>query len=108
MGKLRITWVKSSIGYAKDQKVTVRTLGLRRLNHTVEQPDNPAIRGMIHKVRHLVRFEEIDTPDAATMAPAAAESSASLAPAPASEPSRSAFEPLPSSLTAASAPDGSR
>ena len=66
MAKLRITWVKSSIGYAKDQKVTVRTLGLRRLNQTVEQEDNPAIRGMVHKVRHLVRVEEVESDEAQT------------------------------------------
>jgi large subunit ribosomal protein L30 len=59
MARLRITWVKSSIGYAKDQKVTVRTLGLHRLHQTVEQDDNPAIRGMVHKVRHLVRVEPV-------------------------------------------------
>jgi large subunit ribosomal protein L30 len=112
MGKLRITWVKSSIGYAKDQKVTVRTLGLRRLNHTVEQDDNPAIRGMVRKVRHLVRVEEIDSPAATTEAPVGAstevESSSGSATAPAREPAGSAFEPLPSSLTSASVPDGSR
>jgi large subunit ribosomal protein L30 len=61
MAKLRITYVKSSIGYAEDQKVTVRTLGLRKLHHTVEQDDNPAIRGMVHKVRHLVKVERIET-----------------------------------------------
>ena len=66
MAKLRITWVKSSIGYAKDQKVTVRTLGLRRLNQTVEQDDNPAIRGMVHKVRHLVRVEEVESDEPQT------------------------------------------
>ena len=66
MGTLRITYVKSSIGYAKDQKVTVRTLGLRRLNQTVEQDDNPAIRGMVHKVRHLVRVEEVESEEAQT------------------------------------------
>ena len=66
MSKLRITWVKSSIGYAEDQKVTVRTLGLSRLNQTVEQKDNPAIRGMVHKVRHLVRVEEVDSDEAVT------------------------------------------
>ncbi len=58
-GKLRITWVKSSIGYSESQKATVRALGLRRVEQSVEQPDNPSIRGMIHKVRHLVEVEEI-------------------------------------------------
>lgn len=58
-GKLRITWVKSGIGYAKDQKATIRALGLKRLNHTVEHDDNRAIRGMAHKVAHLVSVEEV-------------------------------------------------
>jgi large subunit ribosomal protein L30 len=57
--KLRITWTKSAIGYAKDQKATVRALGLKRLQHTVEQDDSPAIRGMVDKVRHLVTVEEV-------------------------------------------------
>ncbi len=55
---LQITLVKSPIGYSKRQKGTVRALGLRRLHHTVEQQDNPVIRGMIEKVSHLVRVEE--------------------------------------------------
>jgi large subunit ribosomal protein L30 len=57
--KLRITWTKSAIGYGKDQKATVRALGLKRLSHTVEQDDSPAIRGMILKIRHLVAVEEV-------------------------------------------------
>ncbi len=57
--KLRITWVKSGIGYAKDQRATVRALGLHRLHETVEQPDAPSIRGMVRKVRHLVQVEEV-------------------------------------------------
>ncbi len=55
---LRITLVKSPIGYSERQKGTVRALGLRRLNQTVEQKDTPVIRGMIDKVSHLVRVEE--------------------------------------------------
>ncbi len=51
---LRVTYVKSAIGYAHDQKATIRSLGLRRLNQTVELPDNPSVRGMCFKVRHLV------------------------------------------------------
>jgi len=58
MAKLRITYKKSAIGYSKDQKATVRSLGLRKLNSTVLQEDTPAIRGMIFKVRHLVSVEE--------------------------------------------------
>ena len=59
MAKLRITLVKSPIGYERDQKGTVRALGLRRIRHTVEQEDNPTIRGMLHKVRHLVGVQEL-------------------------------------------------
>ncbi|MBM3144276.1 MAG: 50S ribosomal protein L30 [Chloroflexi bacterium] len=55
---LRITLIKSPIGYSERQKDTVRALGLRRINHTVEQKDTPVIRGMIDKVSHLVRVEE--------------------------------------------------
>ncbi|TFH37726.1 MAG: 50S ribosomal protein L30 [Anaerolineales bacterium] len=55
---LRITLVRSPIGYDKRQKGTVRALGLRRMNQTVEHPDGPEIRGMIFKVQHLVRVEE--------------------------------------------------
>ena len=59
MGKLVITWTKSGIGYAQDQKDTIRGLGLRRLNQSVEQEDTRSIRGMINKVRHLVSVAEI-------------------------------------------------
>ena len=57
---LRITLTKSPIGYSYRQKRTVQALGLRRLHHTVEQKDTPAIRGMIAKVKHLVTVEEVD------------------------------------------------
>ena len=56
--KISITLVRSPIGYSERQKRTVRALGLRRLNHTVEQVDSPVIRGMITKVGHLVKVEE--------------------------------------------------
>lgn len=59
-GKLRITWVKSSIGYSGRQKGTIRALGFRRLGDVVEQADTPVIRGMVNKVSHLVQVEEID------------------------------------------------
>ena len=55
---LRITLVKSPIGYSQRQKNTVRALGLRRMNHTVEHVDNPALRGMLFKVSHLIKVEE--------------------------------------------------
>ena len=59
MGRLRITWTKSAIGYEKRQKRTIRALGLRRLHQTVEHDDSPTIRGMAHKVRHLIAIEEV-------------------------------------------------
>ena len=58
--KLRITYVKSAIGYSERHKATIRTLGFRRLNQTVEHMDSPALRGMLSKVNHLVRVEEVE------------------------------------------------
>jgi len=55
---IRVTLVRSPIGYPKDQKATVKALGLRRMHQTVEQVDNPAVRGMINKIIHLVQVEE--------------------------------------------------
>ena len=57
--KLKITLVKSPIGAVPKNKKTVEALGLRKLNKTVEMPDNAAVRGMIQQVRHLVKVEEI-------------------------------------------------
>jgi len=54
---LRITYTKSAIGYKRDQKATIAALGLRKLGQTVERPDTPSIRGMIHKVVHLVTVQ---------------------------------------------------
>jgi large subunit ribosomal protein L30 len=59
VGKLHITYVKSAIGYSGDQGRTVQALGLRRLHQVVEHEDSPSLRGMLHKVRHLVRVEEV-------------------------------------------------
>ena len=59
MSKLRITYKKSAIGYARDQKDTIRSLGLRKLNSIVVKDDTPSIRGMIFKVQHLVSVEEL-------------------------------------------------
>jgi large subunit ribosomal protein L30 len=56
--KLKVTYVKSAIGYPKRQKNTVRALGLRKLGQWVEHDDTPVIRGMVHKVAHLVTVEE--------------------------------------------------
>jgi len=58
MAKLVITWVKSDIGYARGQRKTLKGLGFKRLNGSVTHDDSPSIRGMINKVRHLVRVEE--------------------------------------------------
>ena len=58
MTKLRIIWVKSGIGYAEEQRRTLKALGFRRLNQTVTHDDSWSIRGMINKVKHLVRVEE--------------------------------------------------
>ena len=55
---VRVTLVKSPIGFNKSQKATVEGLGLRRIRHSVEVIDTPAMRGMIHKVRHLVTVAE--------------------------------------------------
>ena len=57
---LRITLVKSPIGYSKRHKATVRALGLRRMNQTVEQVDTPTLWGMIAFVRHLVEVEAVE------------------------------------------------
>ena len=58
-GVLRITLVRSTIGRPADQERTVASLGLRKLNATVERPNNRSIRGMVAKIRHLVQVEEL-------------------------------------------------
>ncbi len=58
MSKLLVTWTKSTIGYPRTQRRVIKALGLRRLHHTVEHADTPSIRGMLHKVRHLIRVEQ--------------------------------------------------
>ena len=60
MAKLRITQTISSNGETKRQKENLRSLGIRRIGHTVEVEDNPISRGMLAKVAHLVKFEVID------------------------------------------------
>jgi large subunit ribosomal protein L30 len=57
MSRLKVTWVRSQIATGQRQRATLRGLGLRRLQQTVELPDVPAVRGMIQKVSHLVRVE---------------------------------------------------
>jgi large subunit ribosomal protein L30 len=56
---LRITLVKSTIGYSKKHKGTIRALGIRRMHQTVEQVDSPTLRGMLYKVSNLVKVEEV-------------------------------------------------
>ena len=58
MPRISITWKKSSIGFSKDQKRTIASLGLRRLNQVVEHEDTPSIRGMVSKVQHLLEVKE--------------------------------------------------
>jgi large subunit ribosomal protein L30 len=58
VAKIRVTWVKSGIGYEIDQKRTLKALGFHRMNQSVIHDDSRAIRGMINKVRHLVKVEE--------------------------------------------------
>jgi len=56
--KLKITQVKSRIGYKKKAKATLDAMGIKKMNQTVELPDNPAIRGMIKKIEYLIRVED--------------------------------------------------
>ncbi len=57
--KLKITWVKSAIGYKKNQKATITALGLKKIGQVIERQDSPQIRGMVFTVRHLVKVEEV-------------------------------------------------
>ncbi|RKD91192.1 50S ribosomal protein L30 [Mangrovibacterium diazotrophicum] len=59
MAKIKVTLVKSIIGSEKSQKATVEALGIKKLNHSVEHEATPAIMGMVNKVKHLVKVEEI-------------------------------------------------
>jgi large subunit ribosomal protein L30 len=60
MAKLKVTQVKSGIGYNQSQRDTLRSLGLKRMHDTVVKEDRPEIRGMVQRVRHLVSVEEVD------------------------------------------------
>jgi large subunit ribosomal protein L30 len=60
MAMLKVTYVKSSIGYRSDQGHTIRSLGLRKLGQSTIKPDTPDIRGMLHKVSHLVTVVEVE------------------------------------------------
>ncbi len=55
---VRVTWVRSDIGYPKDQKATIRAIGFKRLNQTLELPDSPQLRGQIFKVKHMLKVED--------------------------------------------------
>lgn len=68
MATIQVTYRKSAIGYASDQKRTIAALGLKKLNHTVALPDTDAVRGMVDKVRHLVSVDGV--PADAPIAPA--------------------------------------
>ena len=59
MAKVKVTLKRSLIGRPETQRKTVRALGLRKINSVVELPDNPSIRGQLHKVEHLIQVEEI-------------------------------------------------
>lgn len=58
---LKITLRKSAIGYNERQKLTVKALGLRKMNSSTVKPDNPQIRGMVRRISHLVEVEQVDT-----------------------------------------------
>ena len=58
--RIKITYSKSAIGYDRRQRATIKALGLRKLNQSVEHDDSPVIRGMVRKVHHLVTVEEVD------------------------------------------------
>jgi large subunit ribosomal protein L30 len=62
-GKLRVTQVKSTISHIERNRATIRALGLKRIGHTVEVPDNDATRGMVRQVRFLVSVDEVAAPD---------------------------------------------
>ena len=66
VGALRITLVRSTIGRPADQGRTVASLGLRRMHSSVVRPDNASIRGMVTKIRHLVKVEEVSAEDASS------------------------------------------
>ena len=59
MAEVKVTLVRSQIGIKPKQRGTLRALGLRRINHTVEHPDRPEVRGMVARVPHLVRVDEV-------------------------------------------------
>ena len=83
-GKLRVTQVKSTISHIARNRATVRALGLKRIGHTVEIPDNPATRGMVRQVRFLVSVDEVSDAAPKRVGSAAPRSSEDHGDAPAS------------------------
>ena len=75
MATIQVTYRKSAIGYNQRQKDTIRSLGLRRLGQTIDLPDNGAIRGMVHHVKHLVVVEEVPEAGVGPHPPSAASPS---------------------------------
>jgi large subunit ribosomal protein L30 len=71
MAQLKITWTKSYIGKPQNQRRVIDALGLRRLNHTVVLGDTPTIRGMVNKVSHLLRVEELEDKERPAVRPRA-------------------------------------
>ena len=57
-GTIKIQYYKSMIGYSKKQKAIVKSLGITKLNQTIQRPDNPSMRGMVEKIPHLLRIVE--------------------------------------------------
>ncbi len=72
-GLIRITYIKSAIGYSRRQKDTVRSLGLKNLGDSVIQADSPAVRGMVHAVGHLVAVEAEAAPEVTGATPGVKE-----------------------------------
>ena len=83
-GKLRVTQVKSTISHIARNRATVRALGLKRIGHTVEIPDNPATRGMVRQVRFLVSVDQVSDAGSKRAERAAASPSEDRGDAPAS------------------------
>jgi len=57
-GTIKIQYYKSMIGYSKKQKAIVKSLGITKLNQTIQRPDNPSMRGMVEKIPHILRIVE--------------------------------------------------
>jgi len=97
-GMLRITQVRSVIGGTDAQRATVRSLGLRRIRHSVVRPDSPDVRGMVRRVAHLV---SVEAADAVAAAPTAAPAAAPAEPAPAAKKATAAKKTPAKKATAA-------